>query len=85
MADYRLVWLRDRISKILGVQDHPETLETLISEQKEAFINFLEAQVTNVDETEKCLFYIYRTFYDRLVEKEVVHIEKGKQGIYIFS
>lgn len=85
MTDYRLVWLRDRISKILGVQDHPETLETLISEQREAFISFLEAEVTKVDESEKCLFYIYRTFYDRLVEKEVVTIEKGKQFEFTFS
>lgn len=79
MTDYRFVWLRDRISKILGVHDHPDALETLIKDHHDAFIAFLDAEIVDIKETEKCLLFIYRTFYDRLVEKEVVTIEKGER------
>jgi hypothetical protein len=78
MADYRMVWLRDRISKEMGVQDHPDALETLMKERGDEFQTFLDDEVHDVDEMEKCIFHVYRTFYDRLVEKEVVTIEKGK-------
>lgn len=80
MTDYRFVWLRDRISKILGVHDHPDALETLIKDHHDAFIAFLDAEIVDIKETEKCLLFIYRTFYDRLVEKEVVTIEKGERA-----
>jgi hypothetical protein len=62
----------------LGVQDHPDALETLMKEHQEEFQAFLDDEVSDVSEMEKCLFYIYRTFYDRLVEREVVTIEKGE-------
>lgn len=77
MADYRIVWMRDRITKALGVQDHPEALETLMKEHEEEFQAFMDDEVSDVSEMEKCILYIYRTFYDRLVEREVVTIEKG--------
>lgn len=77
MADYRVVWLRDRISKLLGVEDHPETVEELFRENSEKFTNFLEDEIENVGDMEKCIFYVYRTFYDKLVEREVLTIEKG--------
>lgn len=78
MADYRMVWMRDRISKALGVQDHPEALETLMKERQDEFQAFLDDQVSDISEVEKCILYIFRTFYDRLVEREVVTIEKGE-------
>lgn len=77
MADFRMVWMRDRISKALGVQDHPEALETLMNERQDEFQAFLDDEVSDISEMEKCILYIYRTFYDRLVEREVVTIEKG--------
>lgn len=73
-----MVWMRDRISKAMGVQDHPDALETLMKERGDEFQAFLDEEVHDVDELEKCIFLIYRTFYDRLVEREVVTIEKGK-------
>ncbi|KAG5670791.1 hypothetical protein PVAND_001030 [Polypedilum vanderplanki] len=76
MADYRIIWLRDRISKALGVQDHPETIEELFREHSEKFQNYLDEEISSVDEMEKCAIYIYRTFYDKLVEREVLTIEK---------
>lgn len=78
MADYRMVWMRDRISKALGVQDHPEALETLMRERHDEFQAFLDDEINDISEMEKCILYIYRTFYDRLVEREVVTIEKGE-------
>lgn len=82
MADFRVVWLRDRISKLLGVEEHPETVEELFRENYDKFINFLEDEIDNIDEMQKCILYIYRTFYDKLVEREVLTIEKG--NIYEF-
>lgn len=70
--------MRDRISKVLGVQDHPEALEVLIKDRHEEFQAFLDDEINDISEMEKCILYIYRTFYDRLVEREVVTIEKGK-------
>lgn len=77
MADYRMVYLRDRISKNLGVQEHPEALETLMKERHDEFQAFLDDEVSDISEMEKIILYIYRTFYDRLVEREAVTIEKG--------
>lgn len=73
-----MVWMRDRISKALGVQDHPEALEELMREHQEQFQAFLDDEVRDISEMEKCIYHIYRTFYDRLVEREVVTIEKGE-------
>lgn len=78
MTDYRLMWMRDRITKLLGVQDHPEALEELLKEHQDAFQAYLNNEINDVSEMEKCVFFIFRTFYDRLVEREVVTIEKGK-------
>ena len=71
--------MRDRISKILGVQNNPEALEALFKRNYEEIQAFLEREINNVNEAEKCVLFIYRTFYDRLVEREVVSIEKGTQ------
>lgn len=73
-----MIWLRDRITKVLGVQDHPEALENLMKDHQDEFQTYLDDEVQDVTEIEKCIFYVYRTFYDRLVEREVVTIEKGK-------
>lgn len=83
MTDYRFVWLRDRISKVHGVQDHPDVLEKLINEHQEQFQAFMDDELQNLDQIEKCIFSIYRTFYDRLVEREVVTIEKGEQDSFL--
>jgi predicted AAA+ superfamily ATPase len=81
MTDYRFVWLRDRISKALGVQEYPETIEELFKEHYEKFQLYLDDEVHNVDEMDKCVLYIYRTFYDKLVEREVLTIEKGRSSL----
>ena len=78
MTDYRIVWLRDRISKALGIQEHPETIEVLFKDHYEQFQAFFDEPISDVREIEKCILYIYRTFYDKLVEREVLTIEKGK-------
>lgn len=78
MADFRIVWMRDRITKALGVQNHPEAIETLMKDHQDEFQAFMDDEVSDVGEMKKCLLFIYRTFYDRLVEREVVTIEKGK-------
>lgn len=62
----------------MGVQEHGEALEDLMKEHQDEFQTFLDEQVDDIGEMEKCIFYIYRTFYDRLVEKEVVNFEKGE-------
>jgi hypothetical protein len=78
MADYRMIWMRDRISKTLGVQNHPEALESLFKEHHDEFQAFLDDEISDISDMGKCILYIYRTFYDRLVEREVVTIEKGE-------
>jgi hypothetical protein len=82
MLDYRIDWLRDRISKTLGVS-HLDVLETFINDHIEEFLSFFEGKVENIDDYEKYMFYVYRTFYDRLVEREVITIEKGEWFFYI--
>lgn len=84
MVDYRIDWLRDRISKALGVY-HQDVLDTLINDHHEQFQAFMDDDVKNINELEKCVFFIYRTFYDRLVEREVVNIEKGKAYLFAFE
>lgn len=77
MTDYRLVWMRDRISKALGVQDHPETIEVLFKDHYETFQAYFDEAITDVREIQKCILFVYRTFFDKLVEREVLTIEKG--------
>ncbi len=77
MSDYRVAWLHDRISKALGVQEHPESVE-VFKEYHEKFQEYLDEPILDVCHMEKCIFYVYRTFYDKLVEREVLTIEKGK-------
>lgn len=81
MSDARISWLRDRISKSLGVQEHPETIEVLFKDNYEEFLSYLDDPILDVREMEKCILYVYRTFYDKLVEREVLTIEKGKDVI----
>lgn len=81
MTDYRTEWMRDRILKILGVQSHPEALESLFNRNHEEIEAFLDKEISDVSEMERCILFIYRTFYDRLVEREVVSIEKGRRLI----
>lgn len=85
MSDYRVAWLRDRILKTLGVQDHPETIEVLFKDYYEEFLTYLDEPILDIREMEKCILYVYRTFYDKLVEREVLTIEKGKKFCHRIS
>lgn len=78
MTDFRVVWMRDRISKALGVQEHPETIEVLFKDHYDKFQAYFDEAIINIREIDKCILFVYRTFFDKLVEREVLTIEKGK-------
>lgn len=76
--DLRMEWFVDRLSKVLGVQKNPEALDMLLKENITDIQAFFDRDINEVNDMEKCILFVYRTFYDRLVEKEVVSIEKGE-------
>lgn len=78
MVDYRIDWLRDRIAKILGVSQNQDVLDKLINDHGDAFQVFFDQDIDGLGTLEEFVFYIYRTFYDKLVEREVITLKKGK-------
>lgn len=76
--DFRIEWLRDRLGSLLGVPER-EFTEPVIMQNYDAIKNFFDDVCTSVGELDKRVLFIHRTFYDRMVEKEVVVMESAPQ------
>uniref|UniRef100_A0A1A9ZFQ5 Dynein heavy chain tail domain-containing protein n=1 Tax=Glossina pallidipes TaxID=7398 RepID=A0A1A9ZFQ5_GLOPL len=75
MDDNRILWLKCSISNLLGVYE-PETVHNAVLRHKEDFNAFLESKYTKNKDINKVLVYIWRTFYDKLVEEEITVLEE---------
>lgn len=81
--DCRFIWLSECISTVLGIFDRKYS-DTLIDEHLEEFKSFFNDDVIDFSENSKQLLFIWRTFYDKLVEETITVLEEGKK-CFVFS
>ncbi|XP_061396381.1 uncharacterized protein LOC133332012 [Musca vetustissima] len=77
MDDNRILWLKCTISNVLGVFE-PEFVNAVIYDNMNDFKSFLEDKYTKNEDINKVVLYMWRTFYDKLVEEEITVLEEGK-------
>lgn len=81
MVDYRKEWIKNRILTFFG-----ETDESLFDRM--CFRNgnkvgrklneFLEDRMVGIHDLDHKLFLVYKTYYDNVVQEEIVVAEEGK-------
>lgn len=74
--DFRAIWIRDRLCKILGVFE-PRYIDTVLNELYDELVAFLDDAVTDQRDDHKRILFAYRTFYERLIEEKVTAFEPG--------
>uniref|UniRef100_A0A182Q9M3 Dynein heavy chain tail domain-containing protein n=1 Tax=Anopheles farauti TaxID=69004 RepID=A0A182Q9M3_9DIPT len=72
--DFRTIWIRDRLCKILGVFE-PRYIDTVLNELYDDLVAFLDDAVTDQRDDHKRILFAYRTFYERLIEEKVTAFE----------
>lgn len=77
MEDNRILWLKCTIANMLGVYE-PEYVNAAIYENLYDFKSFLNDKYTKNEDINKMILYVWRTFYDKLVEEEITVLEEGK-------
>ncbi|XP_075151305.1 uncharacterized protein LOC142225437 [Haematobia irritans] len=75
MDDNRILWLKCTISNMLGVYE-PEFVNAVIYDNMNDFKSFLEDKCTKNEDINKIMLYVWRTFYDKLVEEEITVLEE---------
>lgn len=73
--DPRVVWLKTIIANQLGVFD-PVYVNTLIAEHRQALDQFLNKRYERQAHLDRVIMYVWRTFFDRLVEEEITVLEE---------
>ncbi|XP_053669700.1 dynein axonemal heavy chain 10 [Anopheles nili] len=77
--DFRTIWIRDRLCKILGVFE-PRYIDTVLNELYDDLVAFLDDAVTDQRDDHKRILFAYRTFYERLIEEKVTAFEPATTG-----
>lgn len=77
MEDNRITWLKCTISNLLGVYE-TEYVTAVIQDNLNDFRSFLNDKYTKNVDINKIILYVWRTFYDKLVEEEITVLEEGK-------
>ncbi|XP_037827971.1 dynein heavy chain 10, axonemal-like, partial [Lucilia sericata] len=75
MEDNRILWLKCSIANMLGVYE-PEFVNAAIYENLYDFKSFLNDKYTKNEDINKIILYVWRTFYDKLVEEEITVLEE---------
>ncbi|GAB0094127.1 Dynein heavy chain [Sergentomyia squamirostris] len=73
--DTRFLWLRQRLSHFFGVTDH-ERIDILLNDNFDGITEFFDAEINGTWNIESRVMFIYRTFYNRLVETEITVLEE---------
>ena len=76
-SDPRYTWLKSTITNLLGVFE-PEYVNMLLAQNYDAFTDFLDAKYTKYEELRHVVLYVWRTFYDKMVEEEITVLEEGE-------
>ncbi|KAH8417458.1 hypothetical protein KR222_000260 [Zaprionus bogoriensis] len=71
----RVLWLKTVISNQLGVFE-PKYVNNLINKNREAVDDFLNLRYERQAHLDRVIMFVWRTFYDKLVEEEITVLEE---------
>lgn len=74
--DYRYKWLSQQIGNLLGIYDTKYS-DDLIEEHQEEIRQFFDDTIDKHEDLNKRVVFIWRTFYDKLVEETITVLEEG--------
>lgn len=80
MNDPRISWLKSTICNLLGVYDSTY-VDELVSLNAEEIHEFLDEDYNKVEHINRVVMFIWRTFYDKLVEEEITVLQEGMDNI----
>lgn len=75
--DFRYRWLCETISNALGIID-TSFAEQLIIEHSDLVDAFFNDNICEEADARKQILFVWRTFYDKLVEESITVLEEGK-------
>lgn len=74
--DHRFRWLSETISIALGIFD-TNFAEQLVAENGDLIDAFFNDDINEQIDSCKQILYVWRTFYDKLVEETITVLEEG--------
>lgn len=74
--DFRLRWLSESISSFLGIFD-THFAEQLIADNIDLVDAFFNDNINEYADTSKQILFVWRTFYDKLVEETINVLKEG--------
>lgn len=76
LKDNRYKWLIETISNILGIYDTKYAIE-LIENNPNEFHSFLNDEIQESNDIHKQIIFLWRTFYDKMIEETITVLEEG--------
>lgn len=81
-TDFRREWVKNTITKVFGLSsgDYFENMMTSADELEDKLSSYLEDDLLDqeLSSTNNRFFYVFRTSFEKLVEKEILVPEIGK-------
>lgn len=82
--DFRYKWLGQKIANLLGIYDL-KYADNLIEEHQEEIRKFFDDYIEKHEDINKRVMFVWRTFYDKLVEETITVLEEGASINYIIE
>lgn len=76
-TDFRYRWLSETMSKLMGIFD-TKYADAIIDEHGEQIRSFFDEEITEFTHIHRQILFIWRTFYDKMVEETITVLEEGK-------
>lgn len=76
LNDLRVKWLKSTISSLMGIAE-PQYVNHLIRSHMLEFQQFFDVEHTGIKDINQIVVFVWRTFYDKLVEEEITVLEEG--------
>lgn len=74
--DFRYKWLSQQIANLLGIYD-TKYADDLIDEHQDEIRQFFDDTIEKHEDLHKRVVFLWRTFYDKLVEETITVLEEG--------
>ncbi len=80
MADYRLDWVKERALAVLD-EDDEEIFDHMLArddgELEDRLLSYLDDDIMGAHDIGRKLFFVYKTYYEKIVKEEIVVAEEG--------
>lgn len=76
-SDCRYRWLSETISNLLGISER-KFADALLIEHNDQINGFFNDDIDEFSESNNRLLFVWRTFYDKLVEEAITVLEEGE-------